>query len=153
MALLAFSMAAHAVETKTKHVFIKADCAGPLGTEAIASLRDAIRASPGYQLTSSLLDDGGEYAVITIFVECSESTLPSGERIASIASIFGVGGCALGSCSITSNESTLQAALCSGNKGAGCGRDIYAVLDSYMSGEGGALFDWEAGKRKKVLEK
>jgi hypothetical protein len=150
---LLFTVAAHAVEAKPKHVFVKADCSGPLGSQIVTSLRDSIRASPGYQLATSLEDDGGLNAIITVFIECSESTLPTGERIVSIASIFGTGGCALGSCSITSNESTLQASLCSGKGGEGCGKDIYTVLDEYMTSEGGALFNWESEKRQKALEK
>jgi hypothetical protein len=151
--LLLISVTAHAVETKPKHVFIRSDCDGTLGSEIVTSLRDAIRASPGYQLASSLTDDGGYDVVLTIYVECSESALPTGERIASVASIFGTATCTLGSCTVASNESTLEASLCSGTSGTRCGKDLYTTLDGYMSKSGEYLFDRLSESRQKALLK
>ena len=149
--LVSITLVASAVESKPKHVFIKDSCGGPLGSEVVASLRQEIRASAGYQLASSLNDDGGYKVVITINVTCVESTLPTSERVVSIASIFGTGNCTFDSCSMASNESTLGASLCSGRSGAGCGKDLYVSLGDYMSREGGYIFLHLSEDRKKVL--
>lgn len=142
---------ANAVEPNPKHVFIRSDCSGPLGSEIVASLREQIRESAGYQLATSLTDDGGYYVVLTIYLECLESALPSSERIVSIASIFGTGTCTFDSCHVTSNESTLEASLCSGKSGAACGKDLYVSLDEYMSKNGGYVFHTLSEGRKKAL--
>lgn len=148
--LLLASLAANAVD-KPKHVFIKGDCAGPLGAEIVTSLRQEIRASAGYQLATSLTDDGGYDVIITIYIECAESTLPTSKPIVSVASIFGTGTCTVGSCSISSNEHSLEAALCSGNNGVKCGKDLYVSLDEYMSKDGGEIFRLLSEGRKKAL--
>jgi len=151
LAFVSTSLVANAVESKPMHVFIKASCGGLLGSEILASLRQEIRASAGYQLATSLTDDGGYMVVITVNLTCVESTLPTSERVVSIASIFGAGTCTFGSCHMASNESTLGASLCSGKSGSGCGRDLYASLDEYMSREGGAMFRELSEDRKKAL--
>jgi len=151
LGLVSVSSIANAVESKPVHVFIRASCDGPLGSEVVASLRQEIRASAGYQLATSLDDDGGYKVVVTVNVTCVESTLPTSERVAAIASIFGTGTCTFGSCNMASNEFTLGASLCSGKTGAGCGRDLYVSLDTYMSGEGGANFRQLSEDRKKAL--
>ena len=113
-------------------------------------LRQEIRASAGYQLATSLTDDGGYDVVVTAYISCVESMIV-GERVASVASIFGTGTCTGDSCSVSSNEPTLQALLCSGRKGVQCGSDIYVSLDQYMSNEGGYIFRELSGSRKRVL--
>jgi hypothetical protein len=148
--IIVLSATANAVE-KPKFVFIKSHCAGPLGEEILASFRQEVRASAGYQLATALTDDGGYDVVITAYVTCVESTLPSSERVVSVASIFGTGTCTAGSCSTSSNEPTLQAMLCSGKSGAGCGKDLYVSLDDYMSKEGGYIFRELSDSRKKAL--
>jgi hypothetical protein len=141
LALLAASLSsAHAVDPKPKRVFVKADCSETLGSQIAASLREAIRASAGYQLADNLDDDGGYHVVLTIHLECTEAKSPTGEQIVSMASIFGTGTCTLGSCHITPAIDTLEASLCSGSKGQACGRDIYNTLDEYMSKSGGYVF-------------
>ncbi len=147
--LLLASLTADAVE-KPKSVFVKSNCTGPLGSEILTSFRQEIRASAGYQLATSLTDDGGYDVVITAYISCVESMIV-GERVASVASIFGTGTCTGDSCSISSNEPTLQALLCSGRKGVQCGRDIYVSLDQYMSNEGGYIFRELSESRKRVL--
>jgi hypothetical protein len=153
LALVLCSSAAQAVESKPMHVWIKDFCTGPLGQEIVTSLRQEIRASAGYQLAASLADDGGDQVVVTIYITCTESTWGNTrERVVSLASIFGTGVCTLGSCSITSNEGTLGALLCSGKSGVGCGKDIYVELDNYMSKEGGEMFRRLSESRKKDLK-
>jgi hypothetical protein len=150
LGLLLASLTANAVE-KPKSVFIKSYCTGPLGTEILASFRQEIRASAGYQLATSLTDDGGYDVVVTAYITCVESTLPTSERVVSVASIFGTGTCTGGSCSVSSNEPTLQAMLCSGKRGTGCGRDLYVSLDDYMSKDGGYIFRQLSDSRKRAL--
>lgn len=145
------SALAGAVENSPKHIFIKSDCSGPLGSEIVTSLRDQIRASPGYQLAASLTDDGGYDVVLSVYIECTESTLPSSERIVSVASIFGTGTCTFGNCHISSNESTLRSAICSGKSGVSCGKDLYVSLDEYMDKDGGYIFRELSAGRKKAL--
>jgi hypothetical protein len=141
LALLAASLtSAHAVDPKPKRVFVKADCSETLGSEIAASLREAIRASAGYQLADSLDDDGGYHVVLTIHIECSEVKSATGEPIVAMASIFGTSTCTLGNCNITPAIDTLEASLCSGSKGQACGRDIYNSLDEYMSKSGGYVY-------------
>lgn len=131
---------ARAVDPKPKRVFVKADCSERLGSEIASSLREAIRASTGYQLADNLEDDGGYHVVLTIHLGSTEAKTPTGEQIVSMASIFGTGTCTLGSCHITPAIDTLQSSLCSGSKGQACGRDIYNSLDDYMSKSGGYVF-------------
>lgn len=151
LGLFFVSLAASAVETKPKHVFVKADCAGPLGSEIAASLRHELRASSGYQLATSLDDDGGYDVVIAVYITCVETTLSPTERVVSVASIFGTGTCTLGSCNVTSHESSLAATLCSGNQGSGCGRELYVSLDGFMSEGGGRAFRQLSEARKKAV--
>ena len=149
--LFLICISAHAVEPAPKHVFVKADCSGPLGAEAVTSLKEAIRRSAGYQLASTLVDDGGYGVVLTVFLECSESVLRSKEAIISIASIFGTAVCdPTPSCIVTNEESSLEASLCSGNTGTECGRDLYLFLDQWMDKEGESWFRRrvEAGQKK-----
>jgi hypothetical protein len=144
-ALLLSTLTAHAVESNPKHVFIHTDpsCNGQLGSQIMSSFREAIRASAGYQIATNMRDDGGYGLVITVYVVCSETTLPANrERIISMASIFGTGVC-LGpsDCHVTSNEAGLQTQLCSGSSGRACGADLLTGLDQYMSQDGGSIFD------------
>jgi len=148
LGFLLVSLTANAVEGRPKRVFLKADCTGPLGQAVMASLKQEIRASSGYQLATSLNDDGGYGVVLTIYVECSESALPSSEAIVSIASIFGRGTCNGDTCSVHSDEDSLQASLCSGTSGVGCGKDLYTTLNEYMSTIGQDLFQRLSESRK-----
>ena len=145
--------AAHAVEAKPKHVFIKdSACDGQVSASMMASLRQEIRASAGYQLATSLTDTGGHDVVITIYAVCVEGTLrPNSEHVVSVATIFGTGTCTFGSCNVTSNESSMGAWLCSGAQGSSCGKDIYTTLDQYMSKEGGRIFDDLSKERIKLM--
>jgi hypothetical protein len=139
----------HAVEPKPKHVFIKADCQNTLGLEVVTSLRDAIRASAGYQLAENLTDDGGYGLVLTINVECTETTMPNGELVAAIASVVGHGSCSgPRNCNISPVAETLEASLCSGHQGAPCGRDLYNSMDSYMSRVGNYTFKFLSERAK-----
>lgn len=153
IAVLCLMGVSHAVEPKPKRVFLRTTgCDGILGSSIISSFRDAIRASAGYQLANSLDDSGGYEVVITVFSVCTETTNPvNSEHIASAATIFGTGTCTFGNCSVTSNEGTLQSNLCSGNKGAECGRLIYSSLDDYMGRTGGTIFDSLSSARVKAL--
>ena len=156
VATLVFTLlaAANAVESKPKHVFIKdSACDGQLSSSMMASLRQEIRASAGYQLAASLDDTGGKDVVITLYAVCLETTLPhsNSEHVVSLSTIFGTGTCTFGNCTVSSNESSLGAWLCSGNQGSSCGKDIYATLDQYMSKEGGRLFDNLSKERIKSL--
>jgi hypothetical protein len=110
-ALVLVSLAANAVESKPRHVFVKSSCKEPLGMEVLASFRQEIRASAGYQLAKSLDDDGGYDVVITVDIVCGEAEVSS-VRMASVASLFGTGTCTFGTCSITPNQLTLQAQFC-----------------------------------------
>lgn len=151
LGLLLASLAANAVD-KPKYVFVKDSCTGLLGAEVLTFFRQEIRASAGYQLATSLTDDGGYDVVVTVYITCVESTLPTtSERVVSMASIFGTGTCTGGSCAVSSNEPTVGAALCSGKSGARCGRDLYVSLDGYMSKEGGRIFRQLSESRKRVL--
>ena len=71
-ALILVSLAANAVESKPKHVFVKSSCKEPLGMEVLASFRQ-VGASAGYQLAKSLDDDGGYDVVITVDIVCGEA--------------------------------------------------------------------------------
>jgi hypothetical protein len=132
---------AHAVEPKPKHIFVKTDCQDTLGMEVATALREAIRASAGYQLAENLTDDGGYGLVITMNVECTESKMPNGELVVAIASVVGHGSCTgPRNCSISPFVETLEASLCSGSTGARCGRDLYNSMDLYMSNAGNYIF-------------
>lgn len=143
--LILSALAAQAVEANPKHVFIHTDpsCNGQLGSEMMTSFREAIRTSAGYQISTDMRDDGGYGLVITVYVVCSETTLPTNhERIISMASIFGTGVCVGPSnCHVTSNEAGLQTQLCSGTNGRACGADLLTGLDQYMSQDGGWIFN------------
>lgn len=149
--LFLITLSAQAVEPAPKHVFIRDTCDGPLGSEIVSSLRQQLRASGGYQVANALTDDGGYSVVITVYLSCVESVLPTGERVASVASIFGTGTCTAGSCTVTSNESTLGAELCSGRSGAGCGKDLYVSLDRYMNKSGGYIFNVLSDGRRRAF--
>jgi hypothetical protein len=150
--ILIFSSIACGAVDKPKHIFIRDFCTGPLGSEIMSSFRQEIRASAGYELAASLADHGGDEVVITVYVTCTESRLPTSERVVSVGSIFGTGTCsAADSCHINSNESTLGALLCSGKSGTGCGKDLYVSMDDYMSKEGGEIFRYLSEGRKKAL--
>lgn len=149
-ALILVSLAANAVESKPKHVFVKSSCKEPLGMEVLASFRQEVRASAGYQLAKSLDDDGGYDVVITVDIVCGEAEV-STVRMASVASLFGTGTCTFGTCSITPNQLTLQAQFCGENQGPKCGKEIFVSLDVYMSGEGGDMFLKLSEARKKAL--
>jgi hypothetical protein len=149
-ALILVSLAANAVESKPKHVFVKSSCKERLGMEVLASFRQEIRASAGYQLAKSLDDDGGYDVVITVDIVCGEAEVSS-VRMASVASLFGTGTCTFGTCSITPNQLTLQAQFCGESQGSKCGKEIFVSLDEYMSGEGGDIFRNLSEARKKAL--
>lgn len=144
---------AHGVDSPPKRVFLRArSCDEQLSSDIIASLRQEIRASAGYQLATSLSDSGGYEVVITVYATCVEAVLPTNrEHVASIAVIFGTGACTMGSCTVQSNESTLDAVLCSGRQAQVCGRNLYTSLDGYMSKGGGFIFDDLSRARIKVL--
>ena len=118
--------------------------------EVLASFRQEVRASAGYQLAKSLDDDGGYDVVITVDIVCGEAEV-STVRMASVASLFGTGTCTFGTCSITPNQLTLQAQFCGENQGPKCGKEIFVSLDVYMSGEGGDMFLKLSEARKKAL--
>jgi len=145
--------AAHGVDTRPKHVFVKdTGCQGQLSSDVMASFRQEIRASAGYQIATSLSDSGGYEVVVTVYAMCIETVLPvNGEHVVSIATIFGTGTCTSGSCTVRSNESTLGAMLCSGREAQGCARDFYTSLDGYMSKGGGFIFDDLSRARIQVL--
>jgi hypothetical protein len=137
---------------KPRHIFVISHyCGETLGSRVLAALRDEVRASHGYQLATSLTDDGGYDVVITLSVVCNENTLPTSEKVVSIAAILGTGTCTAGNCSIVPDATTLLSVLCSGNKGAECGKDIYSYLDGYFSGEGGRGFEALSDARKKAM--
>jgi len=149
-AVILISLAANAVENKLKHVFVKSSCKEPLGMEVVASFRQEVRASAGYQLANSLNDDGGHDAVITVDIVCGEAVIAS-VRMASVASLFGTGTCTFGQCTITPNQFTLQTQLCGENQGARCGKAIFVSLDEYMSRDGGDMFHQLSEARRKAL--
>jgi hypothetical protein len=149
-ALILVSLVANAVENKPKHVFVKSSCKEPLGMEVLASCRQGIRASAGYQLAKSLDDDGGYQVVVTVDIVCGEAEVSSA-RMASVASLFGTGTCTFGTCSVTPNQLTLQAQFCGESQGPRCGKEIFVSLDEYMSGEGGDMFRELSEARKKSL--
>ena len=133
--------ASHAAESKPISVFVTSACDGPVGSLAVALLKDAIRFSAGYHLASNLMDDEGYGAVVTLKVECAEETLPSLQHVASIAFVLGFGACKDSTnCAVSPNEHTLKAFFCSDQGGPACGRDLYNALDSYMIRDGGYLF-------------
>lgn len=138
--MLVLVSSAGAVLPKPKHVFITSQCPESLGQEILASLRDAVRASPGYQLATSLKDDGGLGVVVTIFMSCSEVDSPGVGKLVSVASILGTGKCFLDHCNVTSNELTLDAMLCGNRSGERCGQDLYRLMDEYMTGVGAYPF-------------
>lgn len=150
LALILAALAANGVEDRPKHVFVKSSCKEPLGMEVLASFRQEIRASAGYQLATSLSDDGGHNVVITVDIVCGEEAVAS-VRMASVASLFGTGTCAFGTCSITPNQLTLEARLCGESQGAMCGKSIFVSLDEYMSRDGGHMFRELSEARKKAL--
>jgi hypothetical protein len=127
------SATCHAVETP-KHVFVKASCTGKVSSAVIASLREEIRASHGYQLTNSLADDGGIGAVLTVYMTCTDISDDQTSDIAAVAAIYGQGRCVLGACHINSYESTLKSLLCGSNTAAECGRVLFRNFDDYWSG-------------------
>jgi hypothetical protein len=152
--LLLFGARGYGVDTAPKHVFLKnMGCDGQLSADIIASLRQEVRASAGYQLATSLDDSGGYEVVVTVYVVCIETLLAgSREHVASLATIFGTATCTLGSCHVTSNEGSLGAMLCSGKQSQGCGRDLYTTLDQYMSGDGGFIFNSLSKARIKAMK-
>jgi hypothetical protein len=79
----------------------------------VASFRQEMRTSAGYQLADSLNDDGGHDVVISVDIVCGEAVIGSG-RMASVAPLFGTGTCTFGPCTITLNQGTLQ--LCGENQ-------------------------------------
>lgn len=127
------SATCHAVETP-KHVFIKASCEGKVSSAVIMSFREAIRASNGYQLTKSFLDDGGVGAVLTVYMTCTDISDDQASDIAAVAAIYGQSRCVLGSCRVTSYESTLKSLLCGSNTATECGKALFRDFDEYWSG-------------------
>jgi hypothetical protein len=150
--LLCIPSMVKAVVDKPKHVFvISHHCDEPLGSKLLTVFREEIRASHGYQLATAMTDDGGYDVVITLSVVCTENSLPTSEKVVSIAVIVGTGTCTADRCTILPDVTTLLSLLCSGNKGADCGKDLYSFLDDYMSGEGGRSFQQLSDARRKVL--
>ena len=134
MLVLLTSLTGYAVNVP-KHVFIRASsCDGKIPSAVLTSFREEIRASKGYQLATSMTDDGGLGVVLTVYMNCAELTGQGNFGIASIATIYGQGRCVLGSCYVTSNEFTLRSALCGSNVALDCGRDLFRNLDDYWSG-------------------
>lgn len=131
--LLSTSLMCCAVDTP-KRVFIKASCDGRISSTILTSLREEIRGSKGYQLTTSLNDDGGLGAVLTIYVTCTELKGQGNSGIAAIAAIYGQARCISDSCHVNSYESTLRSALCGSNTAEECGRDLFRDFDDYWSG-------------------
>ncbi|MGO9323517.1 MAG: hypothetical protein ACLP07_03065 [Terracidiphilus sp.] len=129
---LSTALAGYAVETP-KHVFISASCRGTIPSAVLTSFREEIRASKGYQLATSLTDDGGLGVVLTAYLSCTE-IMGNGSGIAAIAAIYGQGRCAFGSCHVNSYESTLTSMLCGSSNAVECGRDIFRDFDTYWSG-------------------
>ena len=122
-----------AVDTP-KHVFIRASCDGTIPSAVLTSFREEIRSSKGYQLATSLADDGGLGVVLTVYMTCTEiKDHNNNSGIAAIAAIYGQGRC-VGSCHVNSYESTLISVLCGSNNGVECGRDIFRDFDNYWSG-------------------
>jgi hypothetical protein len=150
VALFLTSLAANAVENKPKHVFVKSSCKESVGIEVLASLRQEIRTSAGYQLANSLNDNGGNDVVITVDIVCAEAVIAS-VRMVSVASLFGTGTCTFGTCSITPNQLTLQTQLCGESQAPKCGKAIFVSLDEYMSKDGGELFRELSEARKKAV--
>jgi hypothetical protein len=131
--LLSISAACHSVEVP-KRVFVKAGCPGPVSSTVLASFREAVRASSGYQLTTSLADDGGIGAVLTIYMVCTDIADDQNSDIAAVAAIYGQGRCVLGSCHTNSFESTLKSLLCGSKTATECGKLLFRNFDDYWSG-------------------
>lgn len=136
LSLLSTSLTCQAVGTP-KRVFIHAvSCTDTIPLAVISSLRDEIRGSNGYQLVTSLSDDGGTGVVLTIYINCAQV----GEGRAGIAAIAFILGqaenCSLlgSSCEVASNEFTLQSMVCGGSVGTDCGRALFRSFDNYWSG-------------------
>ena len=142
MLLFALWASAQATDNRRKHVFIEdTACDSQFSSIVIASLRKNIRESEAYQLATSMKDSGGLRVVIAIYMICTEATLNSSERVASLATIFGFVRCDDASCHSATDEQSLGVFLCSGNRGVGCGRDIYTALADYMSKDGSLIFN------------
>src|SRR5580698_4283999 len=94
LALVCIPSIVKAVVDKPKHVFvISHHCTEPLGSKFLTAFREEIRASHGYQLATSLTDDGGYDVVLTVSVVCNENSLPTSEKVISVAVIIGTGTC------------------------------------------------------------
>jgi hypothetical protein len=129
----ALSPSIHALNNP-KNVFVRASCNGRIASAVVTSFREEIRRSQGYQLASSLSDDAGKGAVLTVYLTCTELNSGPNSGIAAVAAIYGQGRCIAGSCHVNSYESTLRSVLCGSNTAEDCGRDLFRDFDNYWSG-------------------
>ena len=132
-ALLSTSLTCFAVG-KPRHVFVQAaSCTDTVPSAMLTSLREEIRGSNGYQLATSLADDGDIGAVLTIYLNCTQDG-EGRSGVAAIAAIYGQAKCVWDSCHVTSNELTLRSMICGANVSTECGRALFRDFDNYWSG-------------------